>query len=215
MSGPVAAIRRPAAFAAVAAATAALAASCLVSLLDLRVALRDGPRPVLAGASALEQALLDAPAQTVTFGDGAAEAWLITTPDCADCREVEATLVPQVEGAGSLTLHVLLVAPRQAQADSAGESAAVLLAKGSDWRSARACLGGARGCDEPMEPAEREGYLEWGRASFERIAASLQADGLSLRPPALIWREDGAWRVAHADSARALRRIGVGAVRGE
>ncbi len=39
-----------------------------------------------------------------------------------------------------------------------------------------------------LEPAATEGFLEWGRASFERIDTALRRNGQQLAAPALFWR---------------------------
>src|SRR5262249_55054486 len=65
------------------------------------------------------------------------------------------------------------------------------------------------------DPAIVEGYLEWGRASYDRVATIVARNGGTMRTPALFWRRGPEWRAAIGKDGgladRALRELAPGA----
>ncbi len=159
------------------------------------------------GARALEDVLVKSP--SVALGRGEREIWVVSPIDCRDCSRPIAGLLG--EDADAATLRIMLVARREAQLDEAHAiSLAALARHGADaWsdcidesRFPRIAADGACRSHISADPAEIEGYVEWGRASYDRLSAILAVNGMELSPPAVFWRDEDGWRVSMGEDAR-------------
>ncbi len=150
--------------------------------------------------AALEEALNEAP--WISSGEGAPILWVLSEPGCAPCRRLETEILPKLVDRG-VQARVIVAAPRAKQADEAGAVAA--LAQARDWLALTAWTAGrAVPGARALEPAAEEGYLEWGRASRDRLSNAVGRNGLTLRTPALFWRDGPEWRALMAPDARGL-----------
>lgn len=194
-------VKNPAALAIAAAATVGLTALAQAGLFGLSAApLANGALPI--GSAALEDALDRAP--FVPIAEGEIEVWIISGIDCPSCRTVERRARAAAETSG-YALNLLIAAPRGApleEAEAVGLAALARQGAGA-WTD---CVDASRGltfvsdvkCRRHVstDPAEIEGYVEWGRASYDRIERVLAVNGIALEPPAVIWRDEDGWRVS-------------------
>lgn len=195
-------VERPAAFAALVMLAGLGAAAAIFAPIHLGRRLEAQPQVVALDRGALEEALGEAP--WFTLEPGAAPAvWLLTAPACAGCRRLESAILEIVQDNQS-ELRVLVVAPRDAAPEVT--AAAAEFARRRDgaafaaWRlnpdrPPRIPVGVA-GAD--LGPDAAEGYAEWGRASFDRLAEVARRNDRSLAAPALFWKRGREWRMAIA-----------------
>jgi len=84
-----------------------------------------------------------------------------------------------------------------------------VLSEVRDWPSLQMWAAGDALPPASTDPNEQEGYREWGRASWDRVAAVLRENGVDPKLPLLIWRRGPEWRVlvgTRAATLDALRR---------
>lgn len=160
-----------------------------------------GPVTLTSGAVALEDALLDAP-WLGPENDGPV-VWAITRADCAACGSLPPSVLTELAEEG-VDVRVIAVAARGG--DGAIENAAAL-AHARDWNALREWSESA-----PLEPttsdkAAIEGYAEWGRASYDRIAALLRSNGVEPQLPVLLWRRGPEWRAVTKGGRAALDAV--------
>jgi len=150
-----------------------------------------GPVILVSGVEAMEDALLDAP--WLGPENGGPVVWALTRADCADCGALPPVEVAELADE-EIDIRVVALAAREGAKGGAQESAASL-AHARDWNTLRDWSAAA-----PLEPtttdkAAQEGYAEWGRASYDRVAAVLRQNGVEPTLPILIWRRGPEWRV--------------------
>lgn len=177
---------------------AALAGAGLFDLYGARMA---GPVTLISEVEQLEDALEDGP-WTGSEANGPI-VWVYTRPDCHDCGAfATAPLLALAEE--EMELRVAVVAQR---GDASAPAAA--LSELRDWPSLQMWAGGDALPPSSTDPNEQEGYREWGRASWDRVAAVLRENGIDPKLPLLIWRRGPEWRVligTRAATLDALRR---------
>ncbi len=132
--------------------------------------------------------------------------WVVAAPNCEPCRRFERGAMGRLIDAG-VEVRIIVTAPRSmsTQTETAREIAA--LTKDRDWTALDLWLQGKDEALSPMDAAEADGMLEWGRQSQERIADVLQRNDLTLKAPALFWKNGPEWRAAIAADDRALTQI--------
>lgn len=185
------------------AATLAFGAALLAvaGLVNLQAARLAGPVTLVSHTEEIADALADSP------WTGSAESgpvvWAFTRPDCGDCgalapREVLSLADEEME------IRMVVVAPRTTAA--AAESVAAL-AETRDWAALERWAAGEDAAAQTPDAAVREGYVEWGRASWDRLAALLRENGVDPRLPVLIWRRGPEWRVLVGSRAASLDHV--------
>jgi hypothetical protein len=183
----------------------AAASLCLAfGLYDLGQRRVAAPAVVAVEKSSLSEALADAP--FVSSNGQGPVLWLVTAPDCAPCRAFERKVLPGLLDRG-VEARVILVAPREARIDAGEAQWIAAVARRREWVSLHKWMtgGAAAGTDIPLEPSAAEGYLEWGRASFERIDSALHQNGLALAAPSVFWRVGPEWRASVKPDERAIK----------
>jgi hypothetical protein len=182
----------------------AAASLCLAfGLYDLGQRRAAAPAVVAVEKTNLAEALDDAP-YVSSRGDGPV-LWLVTAPDCAPCRAFERKVLPGLLDRG-VEVRVILAAPREARIDAGEAQWIAAVARRREWVSLHKWMtGGAAQADVSLEAPAAEGYLEWGRASFERIDGALHENGLALAAPALFWRVGPEWRASVKPDERAIK----------
>ncbi len=171
-------------------------------LFDLGQRRAAAPAVVAVDKTLLSEALDDAP-YVSSNGEGPV-LWLVTTPDCPACRVFEKKVLPGLLDRG-VDARVILVAPRAAAVDAGQAQWIAAVARRREWLSLQTWMsGGTPRIDISLEAPAAEGYLEWGRASFERIDAALKPNGLTLAAPALFWRVGPEWRASVRPDERAV-----------
>lgn len=198
-------ITRPGLFAVCLAVAMAAFAAAGWSLWDLRSHLLAEPMVVAVDRAALPAALEDAP--YIASGDGA-DVWVLVTPDCPKCRALENGTVARLVEAG-VDVRLVIVAPRGADFDDATLVRVAGLAAERDWDVYLKCFTQAAATCQPraLEPAAREGYLEWGRAAIDRVAAVADANDSKLTYPAIFWRRGKEWRAIMGADPRGLGHL--------
>jgi hypothetical protein len=177
---------------------AALAGAGLVGLHGARLA---GPVTLVSETERLEDALADGP-WTGSDPNGPI-VWAFVRPACDNCGDFSAASLAALADE-DMELRVVVVAGRE---DASGPAAT--LAEMRDWSIFEDWANGATPEVASRDPAAQEGYREWGRASWDRVAAILRLNGVDPRPPLLIWRRGPEWRVlvgTRAATLDALRR---------
>ena len=220
MSEP-AQIERPAVLAAAIAALAGAGLALALALWDVSVRQESLPAVVAIDQPALEAALSDAPVVDSSDEDSDKQqsdsddddddtqvVWLVTAPDCNACREFERATMTRLLDAG-VEVRAILVAPRSLADGSPGAQDVARLLKDRDWTSVHLWMQGKHEAvsDEPLDPAEQEGLLEWSRQSAERIANVMKRNDLPFDEPMLLWRNGPEWRVSVRPSEPAYREI--------
>jgi len=162
-----------------------------------------GPVTLITGAAAMEDALLDAP-WIGPENDGPV-VWAVTRSDCAACGALPPTVLSELAEEG-IDVRIIAIAAREGAKPDAVQSAATL-AHARDWNALRDWSATA-----PLEPttadaAAAEGYAEWGRASYDRIAALLRANGVEPQLPVLLWRRGPEWRAVTKGGRSALDAV--------
>lgn len=184
-------VQRPALLWIVAATAFAAMFAAIAGLLNLDALRRAGPIPLTAHADEILDALSDSP--WIGSESNGPIVWSIVKADRACCwRVTPAALAGLSEE--SMELRMIVVAPRGAAPDRALREAAGF-AQERDWPALRAWVDGKGAGTLPADPDVTEGYAEWGRASFDRVAAILRDNGVEPRLPLVIWRVGPEWRV--------------------
>lgn len=181
-----------------------IAALCLAfGLFDLSQRRAAAPAVVAVEKDSLSEALEDAP--YVSSDGGGPVVWLVTAPDCPACRTFEKRVLPGLLDRG-IEARVILVAPREAKIDAGQAQWIAAVARRREWISLHKWMtDGAAKRDVVLEGPAAEGYLEWGRASFERIDGALHENGLDLAAPTLFWRVGPEWRASVKPDERAIK----------
>ena len=205
-------VRRPALLwlvSAIAFAAAALAGAGLVGMRAARLA---GPVTLVSDTEEIADALSDSPwAGSPANGP---IVWAFTRPDCRDCGKLDAASLAALADE-EMEIRMVVVAPRgvgDAGADAPPtlmHAAAASLAENRDWAEMQRWSAGETPIPFTGDRASADGYVEWGRASFDRIAAILRDNGVDPKLPLLIWRRGPEWRVlvgGRAVTLDALRR---------
>ncbi len=117
--------------------------------------------------------------------------WAFTRPDCDDCGQLDAAAIAAL-AEEDMEIRMVVVAPRT---DADGDAAAAALAESRDWAALQRWAEGDAIAPQTTDDAARDGYIEWGRASWDRVAAILRENDLDPRMPLLIWRRGPEWRV--------------------
>jgi hypothetical protein len=212
-------VKRPRLLAAVVAGVGSLAAMAAMGLADLRAYLSASPTVVAVGASQLQAALQDAPALVDNPIDSPT-AWLLTSPRCEECRRFENRDLARLQAMG-VKVNVIVVAPRGAPGVTDADRTLVAnLALKREWSVFKACMASApslapkifevnSACAQNAvgDEAVVDGYLEWGRASHDRISAVLAANGADMKLPALFWRRGVEWRALVGEDPRAVEHV--------
>jgi hypothetical protein len=181
----------------------ALATACLAwGLWDLAQRRAAAPSVVAVDKATLADALSDAP--WISSGGNGPVVWLVTAPDCAPCRTFERRALPDLLDRG-VEARVILVAPRVG-ADFGDARQVAALARRRDWVALHTWMaGGGDRTGAALEAAATEGYLEWGRASYDRITQAVERNGLKMAVPAVFWRAGPEWRASVRPDERAIR----------
>jgi hypothetical protein len=212
-------VKRPRLLAGVVAAVGSLVAMAAIGFADLRDYLGASPTVVAVGASQLQAALQDAPALVDNPNDSPT-VWLLTSPRCEECRRFENRDLARLQAMG-VKVNVIVVAPRDAPGVTAADRSLVAnLALKREWSVFKACMATApslapkvfevnAGCavNAVGDEAVVDGYLEWGRASHDRISAVLAANGADMKLPALFWRRGVEWRALVGEDPRAVEHV--------
>jgi hypothetical protein len=212
-------VKRPRLLAAVVAGVWSLAATAAISFADLRAYLGASPTVVAVGAAQLQAALQDAPSLADNPVDNP-NVWLLTSPGCQDCRRFEDRDLPRLQAMG-VKVNVIVVAPRDATNVTKEERDLVAnLALRREWSVFKACMATSPSAAPKVfevnsacartgiqDAAVVDGYIEWGRASHERIGAVLAANGEDLKLPALFWRRGVEWRAVVGQDPHALEHV--------
>lgn len=164
-----------------------------------------GWQVVAVDRAALPDALADGP---FVASERAAGVWIISTPDCAACAALEAQAIRDLAERG-VGVRVMMLAPRDATTDDATRARVAVVAARQDWLVYRACFPKAQsGCEAgALDPEAIDGYIEWGRATQDRIGAVVAANDAPLRFPMVFWRAGREWRFATGADAADLRQI--------
>ena len=177
------------------------AALCLgFALWDLSQRRSAAPAVVAVEKTVLAEALEDAP--WISSGGDGPELWLVTATDCPACRTFEQRVLPGLLDRG-IDAHVILVVPEAANANDEQAQKVAALAKRRDWVSLHNWMNNRDDIEATLEPAAAEGFVEWGRASYERIGQALRRNGQELAAPALFWRSGPEWRASVRPDSRA------------
>ncbi|MBL8558883.1 MAG: hypothetical protein JNM47_09205 [Hyphomonadaceae bacterium] len=162
-----------------------------------------GPVILVAGTETMEDALLDAP--WLGPENGGPVVWALTKADCADCGALPPTEVAAL-AEEEIDVRVVAVAARDGAGANALDSAASL-AHARDWNTLRDWSKHAPLELTTTDSAAREGYAEWGRASYDRVAAVLRENGVEPKLPILIWRRGPEWRVVTNGNRTSLDQV--------
>jgi hypothetical protein len=210
--GPWVEIRRPWLMAIMAAAALASAGLAVAGLSGLATSLRSEPITIAVADEELADALQDAP--WVEAGGRGPVVWAVSAAACDACAAFHQADLPALEAEG-LRVRVIMVSPRQGR-DAALEAWTAAFAQNRDPAMlAPLSAGRAPPRVPPDDPAEIEGHLEWGRSSYDRVAAIVERNGGRMRLPALFWRRGPEWRAAVGRDAHlaayVLRELAPGA----
>lgn len=181
--------------------TAAAALCMAVGLWDLGQRRTTAPKVVAVEKAVLSDALSDAP--WISSGGEGPVVWVLTAADCPACRRFEKQVLPGLLDRG-VQARVILVAPRESQAPSPDAEVVAAVAKTRDWVALQAWMTSGKPNDSVIGPADRDGYLEWGRASYDRLAVTMKRNGMDLAVPALFWRVGPEWRASVKPDGRTL-----------
>ena len=194
---------------AIAFGAAALAGAGLYGMNAARLA---GPVTLVADTEEIADALADSP--WVGSADNGPIVWAFTRPDCRDCGKLDAASIAALVDE-DMEIRMVVVAPR-GESDAAAEAApspmhaaAASLAQARDWSEMQRWSAGEATQPFSGDRVSADGYVEWGRASFDRVAAILRDNGVDPKLPLLIWRRGPEWRVlvgGRAVTLDALRR---------
>jgi hypothetical protein len=181
--------------------TAAAALCMAVGLWDLGQRQTTAPKVVAVEKAVLSDALNDAP--WISSGGEGPVVWLVTAADCPACRRFEKQVLPGLLDKG-VQARVILVAPREHEVAPPDAQVIAAVAKQRDWVTLQAWMTSGKPDQSPIGAADREGYLEWGRASYDRLAVTLKRNGMDLAVPALFWRVGPEWRASVKPDGRTL-----------
>jgi hypothetical protein len=181
--------------------TAAAALCMAVGLWDLGQRQTTAPKVVAVEKAVLSDALNDAP--WISSGGEGPVVWLVTAADCPACRRFEKQVLPGLLDRG-VQARVILVAPRESNVAQPEAQIIAAVAKKRDWVTLQAWMTSGKPGDGAIGQADQDGYLEWGRASYDRLAVTLKRNGMDLAVPALFWRVGPEWRASVKPDGRTL-----------
>jgi hypothetical protein len=173
-------------------------------LWDLGLRRANAPSVVAVEKSVLADALEDAP--WISSGKEGPVLWVVTAPDCSRCRVFEKQVLPALIDKG-VEARVIVVSPRDKPAPEADAQAVAAVAKRRDWVALQAWMASGKRNGDPLNAADADGYLEWGRASYDRISRALSRNGLDLAAPTVLWRVGPEWRASVKPDGRAIARM--------
>lgn len=188
---------------AIAFGSALAAGSGLWGLREARLA---GPVSLVAATEGVADALGDAP--WIGSESNGPIVWAFTRPDC-DCGRLTPAAVAGL-AEEEMEIRMVVVSPRPGDAraaPAASDADVAALAEARDWRMLKAWAGGQKLTGAPADRAAAEGDIEWGRASYDRLAAILRENGVSPKLPLLIWRRGPEWRVLVGSHAATLDTV--------
>lgn len=179
-------VERPALLWLVIAIAFAAAALAGLGLLNLRATSLAGPVTLVTQTEPLADALADSP-WTGSPEEGPI-VWAFTDSQRRDGPLGTGAIAALSEEA--MELRIVVVAPRAGETDVAAAIAAQ-----RDWETVRRwAVAGEPPAQTLRDAAAAEGYVEWGRASWDRVAALMRANGVEPRLPLLLWRRGPEWR---------------------
>jgi hypothetical protein len=181
--------------------TAAAALCMAVGLWDLGQRRNTAPKVVAVEKAVLADALNDAP--WISSGGEGPVVWLVTAADCPACRRFEKQVLPGLLDKG-VQARVILVAPREHEVAPPDAQVIAAVAKQRNWVALQAWMTSGKPDDSIIGQADRDGYLEWGRASYDRLAITMKRNGVDLAVPALFWRAGPEWRASVKPDGRTL-----------
>lgn len=184
-------VQHPALLGLVLALTALAGLGAVSGLVGLHAARLAGPVPLITQTEEVADALGDSP--WVGSDATGPVVWAFVKSDTACCGSLTPARLVALSDE-NMELRIVVVAPRTGAGDTAKASAATL-AVSRDWADLRRWADGAATTGRAADPAETEGYVEWGRASYDRVAALLRRNGVEPRLPLVIWRAGPEWRV--------------------
>ena len=191
-------VQRPVVLGLVAAIAFGAAAVAGVGLFGMQAALLAGPVTLVSDTDEIADALADSP-WAGSAGTGPI-VWAFTRPDCSDCGKLDAAAIAAL-AEEEMEIRMVVVAPRgvgDATPDAAPSSLhaiAASLAQSRDWTQMQRWSDGQAPIAFSGDRLSTDGYVEWGRASYDRIAAILRDNGVDPKLPLLIWRRGPEWRV--------------------
>lgn len=210
--GPWVEVRRPGLLGAMAALALAAAAMAGLGLVGLAASLRAEPVTLAIADEDLGEVLAQAP-WAESGGEGQV-VWAVASAVCRDCKDFLGHDLAALEAEG-LRVRLIMVSPREGRHPSLDAWTAAFAETRDPSLLAPLRARRVVPAQPPDDPAVVEGYLEWGRASHDRIAAIVARNGGEMRLPALFWRRGPEWRAAigrnGAIADRALRELGPGA----
>ncbi len=180
---------------AIAFGAAALAGAGLFGMHATRMA---GPVTLVTATEEIADALTDSP-WAGSAGAGPI-VWAFTRPDCGDCGKLDAASLAALSEE-EMEIRMVVVAPRgvgDAAADATPtpmHAATASLAQSRDWAEMQRWADGQAPIAFSGDRLSTDGYVEWGRASYDRVAAILRENGVDPKLPLLIWRRGPEWRV--------------------
>lgn len=188
---PAAPVKRPWLVAVLAIGALASLGAAIYGLTGLSAAIAERPQTIVQGAEYLGEALEAAP--WTELGEGGPVIWALAPARCRECRAFFTHDLPSLERLG-VRVRLIVAAPRD-------ENDAGVLAWTAQAAQARGAgqlaplLGGQSLPPAPRaDPAEVEGYLEWGRATHDRLAGIVELNGLDMETPTLFWQRGEEWR---------------------
>jgi hypothetical protein len=169
-------------------------------LWDLGQRRANAPAVVAVEKSVLADALEDSP--WVSSGKEGPILWVVTSPDCGRCRAFEKQVLPGLLDKG-VEARVIVVAARDKPMPADQAEAVAAVAKRRDWVALQTWMSSQRNGDR-LNSADTDGYLEWGRASYDRIGRALARNGVDLAAPSMFWKVGPEWRASVKPDGRAL-----------
>lgn len=173
-----------------------------VGLMRAGVLQANAPASVLVQRAALGEALDEAP--WVASAQGGPVIWAIASDSCGKCAAFLDGALPELSERG-VEVRLVLTQPR----GTAGNADDVIaeLARTRDWSVYERWREGRRNAAFTSEdPAERDGLVEWSRASYDRIADVFELNKIDAELPALLWRKGPEWRVLTGPEALSISR---------
>ena len=203
-------VRRPALLGLVCAIAFGAAVLAGAGLLSMHAARLAGPVTLVSDTEEIADALADSP-WAGSPGAGPI-VWAFTRPDCSACGKLDPASVAALADE-EMEIRMVVVAPRgvgdAGAAPTPMHTAAASLAENRDWTEMQRWAAGETPIAFTGDRVAVDGFVEWGRASWDRVAAILRDNGVDPRLPLLIWRRGPEWRVlvgGRAVTLDALRR---------
>ena len=204
MSAPLPRVQRPALLGLMCAIAFGAALAAGAGLMNLNAARLAGPVTLVTATGEVADALSDSP--WVGSPANGPIVWAFTAPDCAACGKLTPAAIAAL-AEEEMEIRMIVVAPR-GKGVAASDGAVAALAETRDWDELRRWTAGvAPTTAVPRDASVVEGNVEWGRASWDRIAAILRDNGVDPKLPLLIWKRGPEWRVLVASPAATLDAV--------